>query len=89
MKSKIHPIFKAKTSCVGFEDEFKLIKECLKNAPFHDNFNDLEKYITNETQLKDKNLLKPLRYILTGTLTGPNMSDIYPLIKNYLGEIVK
>ncbi len=89
LKSKIHPIFKAKTSCVGFEDEFKLIKECLKNAPFHNNFNDLEKYITNETQLKDKNLLKPLRYILTGTLTGPNMSDIYPLIKNYLGEIVK
>ena len=42
-----------------------------------------------QTELKGKNLFKPLRYILTGVDNGPNISDIYPLIKNYLGEIIK
>ena len=39
--------------------------------------------------LKGKNLFKPLRYILTGVENGPNLTDIYPFIKNYIGEITK
>lgn len=89
LKSKITPFFEAKTSCKGFNDELKTLIECLKQAPYHDNFSELIKYITNNTKLKDENLSKPLTYILTGALNGPSISEIYPLIKNYLGEIVK
>ncbi|MBF7071433.1 glutamate--tRNA ligase [Aliarcobacter butzleri] len=89
IKDKIEPIFATKTTLEGFENEFKAIKECLQKATYFDNYEDLKNYIVNETSLKGKNLFKPLRYILTGVENGPNLSDIYPLIKNYLGDIIK
>ena len=61
----------------------------IQKAPFFDNFEELKKYIEQETNLKDKNSFEPLRYILTGANNGPNISDIYTLVKNYLGEIVR
>lgn len=89
IKDKIEPIFATKTTLEGFENEFKAIKECLQKATYFDNYEDFKNYIVNETSLKGKNLFKPLRYILTGVENGPNLSDIYPLIKNYLGDIIK
>ena len=89
IKEKVAPIFTPKTLLPGFEEESLKLKECLKEAPFFDDFEELKKYVSEKTNLKDKNLFKPLRYILTGADNGPNILDIYPLIKNYLGEIVK
>jgi glutamyl-tRNA synthetase len=89
LKEKINTIFEAKTTCVGFEEEFIKVKKCLQDAPYHDNLNELEKYITDKTELKDESLSKPLKCILTGKENGPDICNIYPLIKNYLGEIVK
>ena len=89
IKEKIDLIFSAKTTCEGFEDEFIKLQECLKNAPFLDDYEELKTYITEKTSLKGKNLFKPLRYILTGRDNGPNISDVYPFIKNYIGEIIK
>ncbi|MCT7614200.1 glutamate--tRNA ligase [Aliarcobacter butzleri] len=89
IKEKIEPIFAPKTTLEDFNNVFKAIKECLQKAPYFDNYEDLKNYIVNETSLKGKNLFKPLRYILTGVENGPNLSDIYPLIKNYLGDIIK
>ena len=89
IKSKIDAIFAPKTTCKGFEQEFKKIKEVLKDAPYFDKYENLENYLTEQTNLKDENLFKPLEYILTGKNDGVNISDIYPLIKNYLGEIIK
>ncbi|MFW2515359.1 glutamate--tRNA ligase [Aliarcobacter butzleri] len=89
IKEKIEPIFAPKTTLEDFDNVFKAIKECLQKAPYFDNYEDLKNYIVDETSLKGKNLFKPLRYILTGVENGPNLSDIYPLIKNYLGDIIK
>lgn len=89
IKEKISPIFAPKNSCEGFEKEFLKLKECLQKAPFFEDYEELKKYVMEQTELKGKNLFKPLRYILTGVDNGPNISDIYPLIKNYLGEIIK
>ncbi len=89
IKSKIDPIFAPKLTCKGFEEEFAQLKLCMSNAPYFDDFEDLKTYISEKTGLKGKNLFKPLRYILTGRDNGPNISDIYLLIKNYLGEIIK
>lgn len=89
IKEKITLIFAPKTSLTGLDEEFTKVKECLQKAPFFNDFEELEKYISNQTNLKGENLTKPLRYVLTGANNGVNISDIYPLIKNYLGEIVK
>ena len=89
MKEKITPIFASKTPYVGLEEEFSKLKECLQKAPFFDKFEELEKYIEKQTNLKTENISELLRYILTGANNGPDISDIYALIKNYLGEIVR
>lgn len=89
IKEKINTIFSTRTTIKSFEEQFKLLKECLKNAPFIDDFDELKIYITSKTDLREDNLYMPLRYILTGATNGPNLSEIYPLIKNYLGELVK
>ena len=89
LKSKISLIFSAKDPLEGFENELQLITSCLISAPFYDQFEDFKKYVAESTSLKGKNLLLPLRFVLTGALHGPNLSDIYPYIKNYLGEIIQ
>ena len=43
----------------------------------------------HKMKLKDKNLLVPLLYILRGKNDDTNLFEIYPFIKNYLGEIIK
>jgi glutamyl-tRNA synthetase len=89
IKERLTSIFSKKDTLEGFEDEFLSLKNCLKDAPFIDDFNNLKKYITEQTGLKGKKLFMPLRYALTGVTNGPNLSEIYPLIKNYLGEILR
>ncbi|MDD2887509.1 MAG: glutamate--tRNA ligase [Aliarcobacter sp.] len=89
IKEKIDLIFAPKTFCNGFEKEFIQLKESLAKAPFFNDFEELKKYLFEQSNLKDEKLFTPLRYLLTGSNTGPNISDIYPLIKNYLGEIIK
>lgn len=89
LKSKIKPIFASKTVCEGFENEFTSLKECLQKAPYFNDFDELTKYIITQTSLNDDTLDKTLRYALTGANSGPKLSEIYPLIKNYLGEIIK
>ena len=80
MKEKIDLIFSLKTTYKDFEEEFTKVKECLQKAPFFDNFEELKKYIEQETNLKDKDLLEPLKYILTGADNSSDISDIYVLI---------
>ena len=89
IQSKIDALFSNKKAINEFEVEFTLLKQCLKDAPFFEEFDDLKAYVIQQTQLKEETLCQPLRYILTGEHNGPNLSDMYPLIKNYLGEIIK
>ncbi len=89
LKEKTAAIFEPKKPLEGFEEEFIQLKICLQQAPYIENIDDLKIYITKQTGLKDNKLFTPLRYALTGSINGPTISEIYPLIKNYLGEIVK
>jgi len=89
IKNRVDFIFSKKEILPDFKEEFIKLKKCVKNGPYLDNFNDFKKYIISETNLKGKHLFMPLRYILTGVTNGPNLSEIYPLIKNYLGEIAR
>jgi len=52
-----------------------------------DTFDEFKLYIMKESGLKGKNFLIPLRLLLTGAEHGPELSDVYPLIKPYLLEV--
>jgi len=89
LREKIELIFNEKTVPESFEDQVKQISSTIKLAPYFEEYGDFKNYIIKETGLKGKNLFKPLRIILTGAEHGPDLSEIYKYLKNYLGEIVK
>ena len=88
IKSKLDLIFSKKNTLEGFENEFSRLKKCLKTAPFIDEFEDFKKYISKETNLDEKQLSTLLRFAFIGSQDDIDISKIYPLIKNYLGEII-
>jgi len=89
IKEKIGAIFTPKVPLENFEEEYRQIKKCLSTAPFIDDVSKLQKYIIEQTTLSEENILTPLYYLITGTKSGPDLEQIYPLIKNYLGEIIQ
>lgn len=90
IKEKIDTIFSVKNKNLkGFEQELSFIQTSLQESPYFEDFDMLLNYLVEKTALKDEKLLTPLRFLLTNTTSGPDLDKIYPLIKNYLGEITK
>jgi glutamyl-tRNA synthetase len=87
LEAKIRPIFQPKKFNGKWGKKMRIIERIIEDAPLFDTFNKLKKYIAKESGLKDENLLKPLRILLTGANSGPELSEIYPLIKFYLLEV--
>jgi len=89
LKSKIQPIFEDKEIPKEFAESARIMIKTIKNAPYFEEYDAFKKYIMNETDLKDTNFSKTLRYLLTGAKNGPDIAKIYKYLKNYIGEIVK
>jgi len=89
LKSKISPIFEPKIVNEEFKESITILQKTIKKAPYFEEYNDFKKYLMKESELKGKNFFKPLRLLLTNAEHGPDISEIYKHIKNYLGEIVK
>jgi len=86
LKAKIDVIFNDKNPD-DFVEEFNTLKETLKGRDF-ETFDELKKYAMQNSGLKGKKLFKPLRFLLTGAFDGPELSRVFPCIKNYLGKII-
>lgn len=89
IKEKIELIFSKKDSYSNYGIEFKRIKESLQKASYFDNFDKLLEYLSKDTNLEGDSLMEPLKYLLRGRESGPDIKKMYPLIKNYLGELIK
>ena len=87
IKPKIDAIF-SKKKPLEFQEAFATLSKVAKVAPYFKEFDDFEAHLLQMSGLKKEALLKPLRFLLTRAENGPNLSDIYPHIKNYLGEII-
>ncbi len=89
LRVKIAAIFAAKVMPKEFEDGGEKLKEVLQAAPFFEDYEAFKEYAMKESGLKGKNFFKPFRILLSGEEHGPDLALTYPLIKNYLTEIVK
>ncbi len=88
LKAKIDAIFGQK-DLKEFEEEAKLMKEQILSMDLPENFDDFKKELMQKTGLKGKRFFKPLRLLLTGSEHGPEISLIYPLIKNHIKEVIQ
>lgn len=89
LREKIQAIFSPTLIPEEFQEQADLMRECIKKAPYFEEYEDFKNYIMQETNLKGKNFFKPLRLLLTGAEHGPDVAEVYKYLKNYIGEIVK
>lgn len=89
IKQKVDALFAKKALDATFEKESKLLQELILNAPYFEAFDDFKAYLAEKSGLEDEPFLKLLRLWLTGADTGLDLAVLYPLIKNYLKEIVR
>jgi len=89
IKQKIDVLFAPKPLHVKYEKESQCLKELIQQAPYLDTFEAFTAYLLEKSALKDEAFLKPLQFVLTGCDNGPKLDLLYPLIKNYLKEIVR
>lgn len=87
LESKIRLIFEPKDFDSKWGKQMRIISDIIANAPMIDTYDEFKSFIMKESGLKGKNFFEPLRYLLTGTGNGPELSDIYPYIKPYLLEV--
>lgn len=89
IKQKIDVLFAPKSLHVAYEKESQCLKEFIQKAPYRDTFEAFETYLLEKSELQGEAFLTPLRFLLTGCDNGPQLAILYPLIKNYLKEIVR
>ncbi len=88
IKAKIDTIFAPKSSD-EYKEELAKLKAIVKDAPYFEKFSEFKKHLEQKSDLKGKNFSNTLRVLLTGEQSGPNLEEVYPLIKNYLQETTK
>ncbi|MEA3521845.1 MAG: glutamate--tRNA ligase [Campylobacterota bacterium] len=89
LRAKIEPIFAPKKIPEIFAEQTETIRNIIQMAPHFEEFNEFKAYLVKESGLEEEALLKPLHLLLTGTEHGPEVSNLYAYLKNYLGEIIK
>jgi len=87
LEAKINPIFVDKNFEGPWANQMRTMETLVQDAPMFAEYEAFEAYVIKESGLTGKNFFIPLRLLLTGAEHGPELSDIYPLIKSYLLEI--
>jgi len=87
LEAKIRSIFTAKDFDGEWGEQMKTIAKIIASAPAFDKFEEFQKHMVKESGLKEEKFFKPLRYLFTGTGSGPEVSEIYPLIKSYILQV--
>ncbi len=89
LRSKIRPLFEPKVIPEAFAESAQKLAEVIKAAPYFDDFKAFESHTMQASGLKEEQFFTTLRLLLTGAEQGPELANLYPHIKNYIGEIVK
>ncbi|AJC87666.1 glutamate--tRNA ligase [Campylobacter insulaenigrae] len=88
IKEKIQMIFSSK-NYEEFVNECNLIKGVLIDQELPMDYETFKKDLMEKTALKGKNFFMPLRLVLTGVKHGPELSDLYILIRPFIQEIIR
>jgi len=90
LKEKLNAIFGAK-NFGEFKDECEKIKGIL-NSPEFELAKDYESFkneLMQKSGLKGKSFFMPLRLVLTNSAHGPELSELYGLLKPFIKDIVR
>jgi len=88
IKQKVDLIFSPKKSD-EYQEGLDKLKLIIKDAPFFENFDEFKKYLEEKSKIKGQKFLNLLKILFISDESGPDLEDVYPLIKNYLQEIAR
>jgi len=88
LKAKLDAIF-GQRDFGEFEEEAKILKEQILAMELPQDFESFKKELMEKSGLKGKRFFKPLRLLLTGAPHGPEISQLYPLLKDHIKGIVQ
>ena len=89
LKSKIDEVLSKREYPEEWMNEIEILKKEILENDFENDYDEFKNRISKNTGLKGKKLFMPLRLILTNQTHGPNISDIYPAIKDFIKDIIK
>lgn len=89
IKHKIEKIYTKKELPSEYQAEIDIVKNAILNLKECESYDEFKRELMGLTNLKGKSFFMPLRFVLTGEFGGPELSELYPLIKNDLKEIAK
>jgi len=89
LDAKIKAIFSPKACQEEWNDEMVAIATVIQQAPMINHFDDFAQHIMKETGLKEESLSTPLRLLMTGAHSGPELGAVYALTKPYITEIAR
>jgi len=89
LKVKIAAIFSQKNLPENMNAILENMKNAIQAAPYFDKYDAFKAHIMKESDLNEENFIRALRLLLTGCESGPEPSDMYAYLKNYLPEIIK
>ncbi|MFZ2968139.1 MAG: glutamate--tRNA ligase [Sulfuricurvum sp.] len=89
LREKIKPIFSPKNVPEEHKEGIELLRTLIQNAPHFDDYTSFKNHLLSHSGLKGKALFKPLRLLLSGSEHGPELSDLYNYLKNYLREVIQ
>ncbi len=88
LAARIRPILAPKHFEGECEAQMRQIQKVLIDAPMFETFEALAAYVTEQTGLSGEDLATPLRLLLTGEPSGPELASLYPYIRSYLLEVI-
>jgi len=89
LKSKLDEVLAPRVQNEEWQNEIDLIKKEILENELEDEYNEFKNRISKNTGLKGKKLFMPLRLVLTNQSHGPNVSDIYPAIKDIIKDLIR
>ena len=87
LESKIRPIFSPKDFEGEWGEQMRIMEKLIWELPMIETFDEFKSTIMKKSGLEEENFSKPLQLLLTGAEHGPELSNVYPLIKPYLLEV--
>ena len=89
LMERIRTLFAPKT-CEGRDgDAMRRLSALILDAPYMESFDEFVRYLSRHSDLEGDALAGPLRRLLTGADSGPELGEIYPHIKFYITEIAR
>ena len=88
LKEKLDNVF-SKKEFNEFNEEIELLKKEILQNELEEDYNDFKNRLIKNTGLKGKRLFMPLRMLMVGSAHGPEIKDLYSVMKPYLKMVVK